>query len=453
MIHELYLRNFRAFKEQHFDFSRINIFVGPNNSGKSSAISAINLLAQTVSANESGAPLLLKGKYDDLGTYIDLVHGNAARTPMTIEFGFGRGGVARQSIRVEYKYRLKRRHIDVTKFDLSISGEPLFAFQTRKDAYDIRYKGRKVEQFFDSFAKRRPEFPGLTIEDPNLRRMRFAHVRRDEADLFVDEESMKALSQTASWVFRSNSQLRQLFRGFDSLSPFREPPQRTFLFSGEAPKEVGPTGSKAIDILVSDRFAGGRAKRGLIDAVSKFFAVTGMAKGIDVKALTSRHFEICLISQDGKSHNICDVGFGCSQVLPVLVGGLNTFAAADRASPYRGSPIFVVQEPEIHLHPNAQAQLGSFFVDLAEFGGQLFIETHSDNLVLRLQRHVARGDLAPEDVKVFYVKNKDGQGVVSELAMDEGGVFKNEWPGGFFPQRQVESYQLARDAAEAAKKK
>ena len=114
--------------------------------------------------------------------------------------------------------------------------------------------------------------------------------------------------------------------------------------------------------------------------------------------------------------------------------------------------MLVVQEPEIHLHPNAQASLGSFFAGLLHRAGQLFIETHSDNLVLRMARHVADGTLSASDVKIFYVYKKDGSSIVQEIDIREDGTFAKDWPGGFFPQRQHESLSLAQEGYLAEKR-
>lgn len=80
MIKNLTLKNFRAFKEQSFDFAKLNIFIGKNNSGKSSALSALNVIAQTIREQDlDGTPLILNGPYDQLGTFIDVVNGNHPR--------------------------------------------------------------------------------------------------------------------------------------------------------------------------------------------------------------------------------------------------------------------------------------------------------------------------------------------------------------------------------------
>ncbi|RWI86972.1 MAG: DUF3696 domain-containing protein, partial [Mesorhizobium sp.] len=156
-------------------------------------------------------------------------------------------------------------------------------------------------------------------------------------------------------------------------------------------------------------------------------------------------FSLVLVGRDGSDHNICDVGFGCSQVLPVLVAGIELAHRARQGS--SATPILMVQEPEIHLHPNAQAALGSFFASLSRLRSQVFIETHSDSLVLRVATHVAAGDISRENVRIFYVQDVDGPNRVTPIQISDNGSFEPPWPGGFFPQRQAESFELAKAAA------
>lgn len=104
------------------------------------------------------------------------------------------------------------------------------------------------------------------------------------------------------------------------------------------------------------------------------------------------------------------------------------------------------------MHPNAQAELGTYFTGLAKSGGQLFIETHSDNLILRIQRHIAEGILEPSDVKVFFFRDTKTGKRVTDLRLDDRGVFRTKWPGGFFPQRQKESFELAKSFSKKEEK-
>jgi predicted ATPase len=445
MIKRIGLKNFRAFKSAEFSFSRINIFIGPNNSGKSSALSALNVIGQSIRDNQAGSPIVLRGKYQDLGTYIDVVHGGIPRTVMGIEVD-----INEFSYKVDFKYRTLRKDIDVQKYEIYHEGKALFSYKVNGEKYDIKYKGKSFDVMLPGIAKRKPEFSSFVVDDTNLRQIgptvNISHPKYKN----IPENKLKELYGIQRLLSRSRRILSQEFDNFDSLSPFRAPPERTFLFSGETPNEVGKDGGRAIDMLVADNFTRGSINKRILEGVCEWFKSTGMAKGLAVNPLTSRHFEVVMISEDGE-HNICDVGFGCSQVLPVLVGGFNTFLKAESKS--LSDPIFIVQEPEIHLHPNAQAELGTYFANLIGERGQLFIETHSDTMILRLQRHIADGDLKPEDVKLFFVRNDiSGTKEVTEIELNKEGVFDKEMPGGFFPQRQKESLSLAKAAASRRKR-
>jgi predicted ATPase len=435
MIKYLKLRNFRAYREQKFEFRRLNIFIGANNSGKSSILSAINLIAQThLTTRGSSSPLVLNGSYEQLGTYQDVVYGNNVRTPMGFEIGIEDYDVA-----FDVKYRQQRREIEISRFVLSEKGSEVFFYQARRDSATFRVLRKNADSVVGLKSSRRPHFIGFWPFHPDFSRLGIP-------DTDYPESAKDVILRVSRSLRRAEVRLRDTFRVFDSLSPFRAQPQRTYLYTGEAPAEIGRTGSNGITLLVNDTSKRGALKVGFKEHISDWLRVNGIAAEIRVKNLTSRHFEICIVDFKGKEHNICDVGFGCSQVLPVLVGGLNVFGTSNRR-PRISNGIFVVQEPEIHLHPNAQASLGSFFVGLAKSGGQQFIETHSDNLVIRIARHVAQGDIRSEDVKLFFVEDKNGEKLVTDLNIKPDGVFQPDWPGGFFPQRQFESLQLAKARA------
>lgn len=423
MLNYINLQNFRAYKNQQFDFSKINIFMGPNNSGKSSAISAINLLAQTIK-NQSSV-LLLNGQHEELGTYIDAVHGKNSQTSMGFDFGINNADIS-----LRYKYRPRRREISLNKFSLSMFDKNIYSYTARRDAYEIRYGQEKYEDAFPGTKKTQPDFYGLWPSDSSFYRKRVDLDRTSEAF-----KSYRKLKITESQVHRQ-------FNFFDSISPFRQQPNRTYLYSGEAPEYVGRNGENGVSLLVGDSSRRGSARLGILDWVNDFFKESGIAKGLVVENLTSRHFELCIVDHSGKKHNICDSGFGCSQVLPVLISGLNLYL---KKTPDHINKTFIVQEPEIHLHPDAQAALGTFFAKLSNLSnGQMFIETHSDHLVLRLARHVITGELKPEDIMIYYVQDIEGEKKVTKMQFDENGVFSPEWPGGFLPQRKEESLQLAK---------
>ena len=136
-----------------------------------------------------------------------------------------------------------------------------------------------------------------------------------------------------------------------------------------------------------------------------------------------------------------DVGIGVSQALPVLV---SAYASNGR--------LVTIEQPEIHLHPALQAELGDVFLEsaLGDGGNTFLIETHSEHLILRILRRIREttdGELPdgilpvrPEQVAVLYVQpGSDGAEVV-HMPVTLDGEFERPWPGGFFAERARELF-------------
>ncbi len=136
-----------------------------------------------------------------------------------------------------------------------------------------------------------------------------------------------------------------------------------------------------------------------------------------------------------------DVGIGVSQVLPVLV---SAYASTGK--------LIAIEQPEIHLHPALQAELGDVFLEsaLGESGNRFLIETHSEHLILRILRRIretSEGDLLPgatpvkpEDVAVLYVQPGPEGAEIIELPITPDGEFERRWPDGFFAERAKELF-------------
>lgn len=136
-----------------------------------------------------------------------------------------------------------------------------------------------------------------------------------------------------------------------------------------------------------------------------------------------------------------DVGIGVSQLLPVLV---SAYASSNK--------LIAIEQPEIHLHPALQAEVGDVFLEsaLGESGNRFLIETHSEHLILRLLRRIretSEGDLRqdatpvrPEDVAVLYVQPGPEGAEIIELPITPDGEFERRWPDGFFAERAKELF-------------
>lgn len=132
--------------------------------------------------------------------------------------------------------------------------------------------------------------------------------------------------------------------------------------------------------------------------------------------------------------NIADVGFGVSQVLPVLVSLLVA----------KPGQLVYLEQPEIHLHPRAQAALASILVDAANRGVRVVAETHSSLLLLAIQTQVARGVLPVDRVRLHWFTRRpnDGTTEITSAKLDSEGAF-GDWPEDFADvAMEVESQYL-----------
>lgn len=148
--------------------------------------------------------------------------------------------------------------------------------------------------------------------------------------------------------------------------------------------------------------------------IDKFGRSSGLFKDIQVRRLgkgDSDPFQIN-VSINGPRRNIVDVGYGVSQAIPIV------FELATRSK----DDLYMLQQPEVHLHPEAQAALGSYIVsDLKSKPGTIVIETHSDYLIDRVRRHIREGEISCDDVSLLYFERGDFSSEIHELEMNSNG--------------------------------
>jgi hypothetical protein len=137
--------------------------------------------------------------------------------------------------------------------------------------------------------------------------------------------------------------------------------------------------------------------------------------------------------------SIADVGFGVSQVLPVLVA----LHAAEQGQ------IVYLEQPEIHLHPKAQLGMAAILANAAKRGVRVVAETHSSLLLLAVQKAVAEGSLPPDLVKLhWFQRDVNGCTQITSADLDETGAFGEQWPEDF-GDTELEAQRAYLDAVAA----
>ena len=233
------------------------------------------------------------------------------------------------------------------------------------------------------------------------------------------------------------------------LGPLRRHPERHYEFSGDTIDYVGQSGEYLPSILFQ--------RPELVEQINKDLKRLKVKYQLKVSKLQyeegpspSNVFSLRLIDKpadekrDEKNEidaSLRDVGFGISQVLPIVV-----------QSRLSEKKTLLIEQPEIHLHPAHQAELGDLFIRSAkERDNTLLLETHSENLILRILRRIRQTtskdsalpegcEIRPEDIAVLYVEPGEKGAQVIEIPVTEDGDFDRPWPQGFFEESMKELF-------------
>ena len=240
----------------------------------------------------------------------------------------------------------------------------------------------------------------------------------------LHRQSDNAEFDIAQLAVAAGRALGQTLEALFPMSPFRTLPERLYIFRGTTPQNVGYRGDLLPDLLFR--------RPELVKETNEWLKRLNMDYKLEVKPVGTDSgdlFVVRLIDTRRKepvSVALPDVGFGISQLLPFIVQNLVS-----------QNQIISIEQPEVHVHPRLQADLGDLLAAAIKEPRQnrFIVETHSEHLILRLQRLVRKHQIKPEDVSVIYVSRGPEGAKAEHLRLDEEGDFIDEWPNGFFLER------------------
>ena len=364
MISQLDLRHFKCFELLHLPLRPLTLLSGTNASGKSSVLQAFVLLHQTIREHEWSLRLMLNGEAVQLGTVsdvVDKVHG--------------------------------RRSCEIGLVD-------------EETPYQWTFEGERSEM-------------SMTIK----------HIVADGDEM--DDPTQLHYLLPPNVAPSLSARLRKL----TYLTAERIGPRETYKMEDlQVAPVVGPSGEHAVSVLYAKRDEHVHDTLALPDISSKSLLQ-------QVEAWMRTFFPECRLevapvpranavtlglrtSDDTDFHRPIHVGFGITQVLPIVVAALSA----------GHEDILLIENPEVHLHPAGQAFMGQFLTEVAQAGVQVILETHSDHILNGIRRSIKAGRLPADQVSIHFFQSRGihGAQVVSPVLDDTGNI--DAWPAGFFDQ-------------------
>jgi hypothetical protein len=414
---KLIIQGIRCFrKQQEAPLKPLTLLVGENNSGKTTFLAACRLAWDTAQA-------VIKPDFNEdpfpLGSFDHIASKTSGRTATRDHFVVGFEQIQRSRGKTELP---KLTHpIRVTGKFLRVGSQPQLAelviqCAPYKISIDFPAGEGQWRIVLGTPAAEVPVSPSLRFTAPPASYFAFFEILP-----FLIEDASRRRGSVTKLKAEDRKFIEEIFLSLRHYSiprpyafaPIRSKPRRTYDLSRDIPE---PEGSH-IPMVLAGMFTGQtEARENLVTQLELFGKACGLFEHVDVKYLGKKKsgdpFQIRL-QVSGPKVNLVDVGYGVSQVLPLLVDAIQR--------PPGG--IFLIQQPEVHLHPRAQAQLGSFLGALVKHDEKRFIvETHSDYLIDRVRMDVRdKLGLNADDVAILYFERRGSEVAIHNLRIDDQG--------------------------------
>lgn len=430
LLKKVTIENFKAFKDLEIVIKPLTILVGPNSGGKSSILNAIKLIKQTL---DEGSEILQFNGTIDFGKFEDVVHQGSQKKEMRFRFEFEDNTYFDVSVKESYDGEIITTDFSCYngEFEYNIEGVTKSANITKMDASFIPTK------FAFKSAKNKSLFQGI---DPVLCRNSFFYTigdyfeQEDKKSLFesvfndyssqypssnISEEEIKncyykILNSYSEIKMESNKfyeNVKLKFKNIEYIEPLRDTANRSYKLTEE--NKVGFKGEYAVQVLSSNV--------DLLKRVAKIFNDLDIAKGLrpsissDKEAIELRI--VTPITNPKYGVNFADVGCGTSQILPIIVQSLLV----------KEKTLIIIEQPEAHLHPKVQAELGSLFVESIKKieESKYIVETHSEYLIERIRTRIMKEPKLAEKVAIYYIEQneKKASSEKTEIIIDSNGDY------------------------------
>lgn len=489
MIKSLNLENFQGMPAAHnIRFAPITLVFGPNSSGKSSLIRSLLLLKQSADfQNSAYQSLEFQGSSIDLASFENVINGHDLDKTLTVGIssdvhntGLPPGRNLMRQIMAQLFDILEKVDFISKSTDEGLESST-FVFHFRNEFAPIEIEvpepwqdnspsvGLRIPQDFFKlsegsletlngiyksfiFSAERPEF---FVDDDEFADF----LKRDELPEYDDwisqlksvqfrgifpvfpvrvadqDDQSYVLNRVAPiWDALFRIARVSISRSLDTVRhvpPLRDIPERLLVVDASSPS----TQSKALDKKVSawiERLTDGRYSLQNIEF-----------KPTQVGFMGSLRARLLIEKKTNTQVSFKDVGVGLSQVLPIIEVLLDNTSRIHAMN--RIERTVLIEQPELHLHPKMQAELMELFIETVTSENnkvQIIAETHSESMILRLQKRIREGSLDPSRVSILYAEtSEEGFNTIRELTLDKFGEFIEDWPLSFSDVRVKEIFE------------
>ncbi len=461
MLTQLQLKNFKGWRDTTpIRMAPLTVFFGTNSSGKSSIEQFLLMLKQTVDSSDRKM-VIFPGDANtpvNLGSFEELVFGRDTKNKLEFSFEWG----LPKPIAVKDPRSSFTCSGDQMRFEanLGMVGDKHSTLVVNSMKYQLKDDSNEVMQVFvERTQTAKVEYKLEASPYQLVRKQGKVWPLGTPTKFYGFPEQIPAYYQNADFVQDFSLQIERLLRSVSYLGPLRSKGERLYNWAGGEPESVGYSGENTISALLAAKGrqlnAGKKKrKRPFQQFIAEKLQQLELIDEFNVQQISDNRKEYEVkVRTPGSSLfvDLPDVGFGISQVLPVIVQCF--YAPA-------GSILFI-EQPELHLHPRAQAHLADLFIDVLmsrEHGEdrniQLIIETHSEHFLNRLQRRIAEAGeehpISADQVAAYFAHTTGNESKLETLQFNEDGDILN-WPDKFFGDSMGDLFEKSKAAARRRK--
>ncbi len=421
---------------------------GANSSGKSSLTQSLLLLKQTLESSSDDV-LYLQGPYVQARQLTDLVCNHSAKA-FSIELNWSRNELPLDEYDEIDKYlvdnsrvagldfsvafKLIENKIRVVDYSLNLKSENSSTFITLHLNSTTRFYEIETDMpsIYYDVKDKKPQAKKVTIKECTVDFMNFMPVfvntkdpvaKRTDFTLMVNKEFRTLLSRYFSKLY---------YIGPNRVSPVLD---RMYQMN-QMGEKVDPNGLNTRFILAEKKnevFGNSTLSVQVNDWMKKL----GLANALSSLKNSMNQYRTEVSVKSDLKVDLCNTGFGNSQILPILVQGIMT--------PANG--IFIVEDPEVHMHPSVQAGMADFFIAMAREGKTVMVETHSDHIITRLRRRISEHVEFLPYIHIYFVENTNGYSDYISLHLNENADFKDMaiLPKGFMDSQDEDFREIIKN--------